>query len=98
MKSIKTQEMAIADSLQTDSQAEAAFKAMIFCIYVYDRMFNTNHLKNVKALYVTHKKESLVKLSFILNSDVRSLVRHRKKYILCYKICSYALKNIESIF
>lgn len=99
MRKIKTDEIAITKLLQEQNQQTLdAFKLMSICIYAYDEVFNSNHLKNVKKIYLNRKNENLVKISDSLNTDGRSLTRHRKKYLKCFHVCEKIVKNLSEFF
>ncbi len=99
MQKIKTDEIAITNSIkEKDQQTIDAFKMMAICLKVYDEVYNTNHFKNVKKLYLERNAENLIKISNGLYTDDRSLTRYRKKYLLCFNSCSKILKKLSGFF
>ncbi len=98
MHKIKTDEIAISNAIiAKDLPTLKAFKIMSGYFYMYDTLHNTNHLKNIKKLYLERKNENLIKISNSLYVEDRSLTRYRKKYLKCFKICKFLVDRFGSL-
>lgn len=99
MQKTKTKEKEIAKLLKAkNSHTEQVFKAMAFCMYVYDNMFGTKHFDNIKAIYFKYADESVIKIADKLKSNDRTLTRYRNRYLECMTHCDFAIKYFDEIF
>lgn len=99
MQKIKTKEKAIAKLLkEKNPHTEQVFKAMSLYMYVYDNLYGTNHLENIKAIYFKYANESVVKIADKVSSSDRTLTRYRNTYIQCLNHCDFAIKYFDEIF
>lgn len=99
MRKLKTEEAEIAALIENHNQETIeSFKMLTACLYVYDELNNTNHLKNVKKIYLNNHKDSIVKTSDKLFTNERTLTRYRKKYIKCFRICGSLIKRLSGVF
>lgn len=99
MKKIKTSEKEIIKSLKAKNPyTKKVFQAMALCLYVYDNIYHTNHVKNIKNIYGKYANESITKISNCLNTGERTLLRYRHHYLKCFETCEFAIKYFEQIF
>lgn len=99
MKKHKTTEKNIADLIQSKNPFTLkTFKTMLICFYVYDNIFNTSHVNNLKAVYVKNAEDSVTKLARITHNDNRTLTRYRGSYLKCFELCEFAIKYFDEIF
>lgn len=99
MRKIKTIEAEIANLLEEkDAATFETFRILVIYTYIYDCLHNTNHLMNIKKLYLENKDERIVKLSDTLYTEIRTLTRQRKKYLKCFNICDTIVKHFNKIF